>query len=691
MISLSTNNLAIAMTNIRSPSFKLFLIILFIALFLLFRSFGLYPSIFGDEYYYSTLSRLSSAPVNNIPNIPDYLYYSLYTHTTLCGHSFLDCVRLLNVIFFVSAAPFIYAISRATLISIPTSIFITTISLIGAINVYTAYFMPEALYFLFFWMCTWLALRYKRLKKPLYWLVPGLCLGLMTLIKPNALFLLPAFGALFFFFFLRDEQNDGPAKYLKSYGIFLAATIVTKLVIGIILAGKNGLTLFGGYSNMIPSSTIGLNGYKRIIELAYNNLMGHLVGLSLLFSVPAAEILLSPRFLFRQLRDRPAVINIVVYAALVFACLLIVTTLFTASAAVTSPYENTRLHMRYYNFAFPLFIIIGAVSGILQTSTKWRLIAGAPICLCILYGVCTHLSGYTLNIVDSPELRGLSLNQPIFWVLSGMSLLSLMCWVYAGRLGAKVFTFLFLPFSVAFSGFYANQELRQHLSPDVYDRAGLFAKTYLPGEELSKLSIAGQELGGLFKSAFHVDTPEASIDLIPMETEFDLAQVPSGKDWVLLIGDYHLPENTFLIQMNGFALVRAASSQAIDFRRPLWPGVIGKSRGLALAEAWGRWSLGDVVTLEFSDPLPPRFTIHLLAQAYGPNAGKLFVAHVGDSTIEFTLSASPETKVLEILNPRRSRVIKIDVPFAISPKELGASADERKLGLGFIELRIVPL
>ena len=55
------------------------------------------------------------------------------------------------------------------------------------------------------------------------------------------------------------------------------------------------------------------------------------------------------------------------------------------------------------------------------------------------------------------------------------------------------------------------------------------------------------------------------------------------------------------------------------------------------------------------------------------------------------LRPTPEEILLEFSNPKRSKFIKIDIPSAISPKELGLSDDARSLGIGLIELRINPL
>jgi len=97
------------------------------------------------------------------------------------------------------------------------------------------------------------------------------------------------------------------------------------------------------------------------------------------------------------------------------------------------------------------------------------------------------------------------------------------------------------------------------------------------------------------------------------------------------------------------------------------------------------------VTLEFSKLLPEKFTLHLYASAFGPNVGKEFVAYVGDSAIRFTLAASLEERVLEFSNPKRSKIIKIDVPSPCSPKESGLRPDDRRLGILLRALRIEPL
>jgi hypothetical protein len=123
--------------------------------------------------------------------------------------------------------------------------------------------------------------------------------------------------------------------------------------------------------------------------------------------------------------------------------------------------------------------------------------------------------------------------------------------------------------------------------------------------------------------------------------------------------------------LDGLTLELGTGATTVDFKKSSWPGVISSARGLSIPEPWGgTWSSSDAVTLGFSEPLPEKFTVHLIARAFGPNVGKEFVAHVGDSAIRFKLAASPEERALEFSNPKGSKIIKVDVPSPCSPKEV---------------------
>jgi phosphoglycerol transferase len=671
----------------------LFIAIIVIFFALVFRNSGLYPIVMGDEYSYSLFSRL--LPFADSTR-PDYIYSLIYHVTNICGDGFYDCARILNVLFFVSATPFIYLVARRVSGRKIASL-VALLAIIGPINSYTAYFMPESLYFLSFWIFAWFILRLENSSSPRSWCIGGIILGLSALIKPHALLLLPAV-IIYIAYVSRKKEKKWAIQAFKNAGLLIALTFFTKLMIGYIIAGKTGLTIFGSdYTMVVSSSASNFQHYLELLRLAVENIGGHALAMCLMFGVPiaiATNLALKSMFSKEEVKTEQ---KVSFFALAVLIDLILVTGLYAAMTVNSGPYESImRLSMRYYNFAFPLLLIIVASQLSLESvvsKLKWRIATAIPIGTIILYAIYTHLVPYTPGLADSPELRGITFNPTIFYILGGMSFLSLVLWVYKARSGAKIFIYIFMPLTIIFSTFFINHELRQRLIPDVYDKAGIFTKQYLTDEELSKVLIIGSEPAGLLKSMFHLDNSNASYEIVPAgSAPYNLSELPVNKEWILAIGDHVLSNNTFYqFPMDGFILVHATSTITLDFRKASWPGVISNTIGLSSPEVWGTWSTGNVVTLEFSTPLPEKFAFHLMAGAFGPNVGKDFVAHVGDNAVKFKLTALPEEKVLEFNNPQKSRVVKIDIPSPISPKELGLSGDERNLGIGFTEIKIIPL
>jgi len=110
--------------------------------------------------------------------------------------------------------------------------------------------------------------------------------------------------------------------------------------------------------------------------------------------------------------------------------------------------------------------------------------------------------------------------------------------------------------------------------------------------------------------------------------------------------------------------------------------------GVSRREAWGCWSNSDLVELEFSEPLPDRFTLHLTAKAFGPNIGREFIARIGKTEVQFTLDGFPDSKALEFINTERNRDLIIHVPEPTAPASISASQDDRKLGIGLCGILI---
>lgn len=677
--------------NNKNPVLILGLLVLVIFIMLILRNSGLYTVVSSDESIYSKSSRL--LPLANSV-VPSYIYFGIYRFSNICGDEFYSCVKIFNALFFVASAPFIYLTARRVC-TISVSSIVVILTLLGPINTYTSYFMPEAVYFFTFWLLTWFVLRLDNLSKLSQWCFAGVLLGISALIKPHAFLLLPAFVA-YILYIRRNKEGVWVLRAVKSAGVFVLSTFVTKLLMGYLLVGQAGLSIFGNFYSSIASSQISnVQHYIKLIELSAKNINGHVLAICLMFGLGVALVAVSTLSSILSKEKINANQNVSFYAFVILVNLVLVVGLFTASVTNTGASETIeRLHMRYYNFALPLLFIVAATQLSLEHTAhtfKWRVIAALPVGAIILYAIYSRLRPYTSNFVDSPELRGFTGNLTAFNYLSVLSLSCLALWVFAARAGAKVFVYIFMPIAVIFSSLHVNHELRQRINADVYDRAGIFTKQYLSSEELSKLVIVGPEYGFLFRALFHIDNPQVTLVGIPQGSTYNPNDLPVGKEWVLAIGDSILLDGVvFQVPMSGFKLARVTRPDTFDFKKTVWPGVLSSMHGLSQPEAWGTWSSGGLVTFEFSVPLPEKFSVHLIAYAFGPNVGKDFVVHVGESAVKFKLGDSPEERVFEFSNPNRSSTMKINIPLPTSPKELGLSGETRSLGIAFLKLQIVP-
>ena len=660
----------------------------FVYAFLMVRNLGLYSFVFPDEYIYSTSSRL--IPLSRAV-IPDYLYYAIFSITKACGDGSLECARLLNSVLFVSASLFIYSICK-NVAGHKTALLVAVSSALLPASSYTAYFMPESLYYSVFWMFTYCLYRYRQEICPRRMILLGAVVGLLSLVKPHALLLMPAL-LVYFWAYARHSEKDGPSMRIRLLLYFAITVLSVKLLLGFALAGVNGFCLFGpDYSTGVTDSVSVQGNYLNLIENAAMNIQGHITAMCLLFSVPTAYLVLCG---VRSVAVGRTGCNdaIAAYTSLVLASLLIVVALFTAATAGTGPYEITnRLHGRYYSFIFPLLFIISASQvnrQIPEAGLKWRVLAALPVGAAILYATYSRMSPYYFSLTDSPELLGITASTTSFYVFCGLSFFSLVLWAFSPRAGASFFLYLLVPVFVVVSGLGVTKEMHARRTPDLYDKAGMFARHYLSRDDRSRVVVVGSDKYKLYRSLLYLDNVSASLEIVPVGTVYDASQLPEGKDWALVIGDHPVPDNVFYkITMNGYTLVRARKPDKLSFTTDNLPGVILGVRGLGPPEAFGRLSTGKEVEIEFCEPLPEHFRLTMVAYAVGPNVGRVFRVSTSSSTREIALGASPAERVLVIDNPERSRLIKLIIPQPVSSRMLGIAGDERQLGLGLVELRI---
>ena len=665
--------------------------VFFSFLYILFKNLGLYPLVMSDEYNYSKYSRLLPLSQEFLPN---YLYFFIYGATSYCGDSFLQCSRALNTAFFICSFPFIYLTSRLVATRV-TSFFIAAASILGPLNSYTAYYMPDSLYFFCFWVFCWFALRLDLRSSLASWLACGAILGMCGLVKPHAFFLVPA--VIFYMLYLGYKASDVSLRCIASrVVVFVLAVFIVRVVLGYLLAGQGGLSIFGSlYSSEISKASGGVQKYIELTRLSIYSVVGHVFSLSVLFGLSLSIALATVGKSLLSKEDVCPKQKVSFFLIISLLVLISVVALFTASVSTSGMYETIgRLHMRYYDFLFPMFLIVAAaqIKKVGPDELGWmRIVFGVVISSAVLYVLFNGLAGYTPGFVDSPSLRGIAANANVFFVFGLISFALIILWMAGSKRSVILFLYCYVPLSMGFSSFYLSKEVYAAVKPTVFDSAGIFSKQYLPVQELPHTLVVGRDVAGLYRTLFHMDNAGASFEVLPEGKLYDFSTVSESTQWILAVGEGLLPEKKvgeFRVGMNGFQLVRVGRKMEINFARDSWPGILESAGGFSWAEPWGRWSDAKTIGLKFLEPLPRDLKVTIVGRAFGPNVGKVITLGLGVEKAEFSLGGEIEEKVVYLRNNDYSRSIYIDVPDPVSPKEMGASTDGRKLGIGLVKLRV---
>lgn len=656
------------------------------------RNYGLFPMVFADEWLYSSSARLHPLSESVLPS---YAFLALYGLTNWFGENFLEAARVLNAAFFIGAAPFIYLIARP-LCDRPAAMLVALLSVAGAGSSYTAYFMPESMYFFLFFVLAWGAMAWRSLAPWQYGLAVGAMLGLLAATKVHALFLAPALVVFLLYRAFADYRGKGwLLKAALMIVCALAAMALVRLSVGYLLAGPAGLHLYGNfYSGVANNSASSLDKLLQLIPAALVSLKGHALALLLLLALPLASMALQAASPQARRDSKPELRLLMVYAFLMLGATLAMTVMFTASIAPSGPGEGTRLHQRYYNFLYPLMFIIAAapLAQAKDSGRTARIAIAAVFGALLVFAAFTLTPAYTISHVDSPELAAMMRKAPLFYVLAGLTLAVLALWAFAGKRGAQLFLFVLLPL-MALSGERGSRVMFQGATvANDYDRAGMAARKHVSREEANRLTVVG-EGAGLLRALFHIDSPGAQYQDIAPGVAYSRELLSPRRSWVLVVGQHALPpELKPAIQTSEFALIKVATPHhpfaTIQMAKALETGVMSGFDGLAAAESWGRWSVDKQVRMHFAQPLPKSLTVLIKASAFGPNVDQDFVMQVGEQRKTFRLAGAAQERLVSFETDGTQKTISIDVPQPVSPEAIGYPGDTRTLGIALSEIEL---
>ncbi|MES2317819.1 MAG: sugar translocase [Pseudomonadota bacterium] len=139
-------------------------------------------------------------------------------------------------------------------------------------------------------------------------------------------------------------------------------------------------------------------------------------------------------------------------------------------------------------------------------------------------------------------------------------------------------------------------------------------------------------------------------------------------------------------------IVDTPLAEGVDFTREQVPLFLKRVTGLSNAEADGRWSdanLASSVRLHFRAPLPRRFTLEVSGRPFGPNLGRELTIRVGGRSYRQRMDAGYFTVRQPVRLDAPFDQVELILPQPVSPRELGASLDARKLGVKFARIRLL--
>jgi 4-amino-4-deoxy-L-arabinose transferase-like glycosyltransferase len=508
--------------------------------FVYWRLLPTLPTVMQDELVYMVQSRHTDPTDVSFPN---YLFSWLYSSTVYVGVDFYWYVKLLNFVFLAGFGSIIFLLARQ-IFGLWVSILVSLAAVAGPASLYGSIFMPEAMYIFFAALSFYIVLSVPAVKIKESWkwvLASGAAIALASLVKPHALFLTVGFAL---FFILSSKWRTTPLfERFWVAGSFLAASISLKLLGGFILAGSNGVTLFGGYGSVealiqrflvligVASNTdtsdngsgevVRIEATESFLELTMQQFGLHFLAMGFLLA-PAWYVFFSTKFSVKS--------SMAELALLSMGTMMIVISAFGAYVTVTGDDHTDRVLLRYYEFLIPI-VYLGAYQVLRQKHPD-------GILKYIFFGVFL-LSAVLISANgiagDSSYLLGIFDNLDMRWLYSA-ALVAAFLFILGAPVKLAQYTATTMSLATLFAGISAQQnQLDINSEPIGSDFAGQFVRDELrdvPGEEIF---VVGSDKQLVEASIFWMDRPGVDFELYNAGSVLPESQIPENRSVIVQI------------------------------------------------------------------------------------------------------------------------------------------------------------
>jgi len=531
------------------------------------RVWNVLPSIMQDEYIYTSQAK-------NLPFAEqfysNYIFSLVMGVTNYCGDEFYVCTKSINSVFFLATILFTFLIASRFL-TFRWSIFAASVTALSPIAIPVSYFMPETMYFTMMTVTIWMTLVVSRKDGWLFWIVPGLSLGITALVKPHAIFMLPAF--VVFAVIFAYKKSDGSWISGLRAGLSLAAGfMITKLGLGFALAGTEGLKFFGGYGSPVGALTgaaaaeevsVGgedavKSGLEVLLSVASVHLITHAAAMLLLAGIP---LFLSLRVSYSIVRTKQPigeVSSLFILISLLTVSMIGVVALFEAYVTASGDDHSDRLILRYYEFMIPQFVIMGLLLPRFTDSKRlFRIIQGSIIVAASMFFTISYPPTFNKQYADSSTLPGIGDTQGFFIFVGLFVSSAVIFWMVNPERGNQVIGRFIIPAVLILALVMSQNKLIEiNGTPAYFDQAGWDSRTYLQDVPGDRILVVGQTRTEVFTVKFWID--EANIrDLLVVDGSVIGLENVEGTDYVVTLGNMEIGFNHETVtEGQGYRLVK---------------------------------------------------------------------------------------------------------------------------------------
>ena len=538
-----------------------------LALWSISRVWTVLPSIMQDEYIYTSQAK-------NLPFAEqfysNYLFSLVMGLTNYCGTEFYACTKTINSFFFLGTVLFTFLIA-IRFVTFRWAVFVASVTALSPVAVPVSYFMPETMYFSMMTLTIWLTLVVSKRENWLFWIISGLSLGATALVKPHAIFMLPAF-VFFAFIFAFKKYESGWLQGLRASAVVVAGFIVSKFGIGFALAGTEGLKLFGGYGSpvgaltgaaaaenvSIGSGDVARSGLEVLVSVASTHLLAHAAAILLLAGIP---LFLSLRVSYAVARTKQPIGEVsalFVLIALITVSMIFVVAVFEGYVTASGDDHSDRLILRYYEFLIPQFIVMGLLLPRFSNSKRlFRIIQGSIIVAASMWFTIYYPPTFDKQYADGSTLPGIGDSQGLFIFVGLFVSCVVIFWIVNPEVGNLAVGRFMIPVVLILALLMSQHKLIEINGTAAYfDRAGWDSRSYLQDVPGERIVVIGQTRTEVFTVKFWID--EANIkDLLLKEGSVVASENVADSDYVVTLGNIGINfPHEVITEGEGYRLVK---------------------------------------------------------------------------------------------------------------------------------------